>query len=87
MTCDEQLELWCNGQSVHNNTTGECCPDFSCCQPKLAIPIEQRILFREGGDEVRHNMLMMFLGAAIAEIGKETKVKVYLAGEDYNKVH
>lgn len=42
MTTDEQLDMWVNGQSVHNPTTNECCPDFSCCVPGLAEPMEKR---------------------------------------------
>lgn len=31
----EQGHAWINGQSVHNKLRDECCPDFSCCVPKL----------------------------------------------------
>lgn len=27
--------LWVKGQSFHNDIDGECCPDFSCCEPSL----------------------------------------------------
>lgn len=77
MTPDEQLAEWCKGNSIHNESTGECCPDFSCCDPNLGIPIQQRILFRDSGEDVRFEMLMMFLGTMLSSLG----VKVYLAGE------
>ena len=30
-----QTTLWFNGKSLHNDIDGECCPDFSCCEPEL----------------------------------------------------
>jgi hypothetical protein len=30
-----QLLEWVDGNSIHNEIEGECCPDFSCCNPKL----------------------------------------------------
>jgi hypothetical protein len=65
MTCDEQLEQWCVGNSVHNHERDECCPDFSCCNPAAAAPMEERILFRDR-PELRDAMLMGFLGRALA---------------------
>lgn len=79
MTSDEQLEQWCNGVSVHNVERDECCPDFSCCNPKCAAPIEQCILFRDR-PELRCKMLGMFLGNVIS---KECfPGKVYVSGSD-----
>ena len=75
MTSDEQLEQWCNGVSLHNNERDECCPDFSCCNPANAAPMEQRILFRDR-PELRDAMLIGFLVAALAGYGKD----VYVAG-------
>lgn len=31
----EQGRNWVNGESYHNRTDDECCPDFSCCMPTL----------------------------------------------------
>lgn len=82
MTHHEQLQEWVKGNSVHNETTGECCPDFSCCVPELAIPVEQRILFQKADDKLRMEMLGIFLGAAIAKYFEEKgqDKKVYIAG-------
>jgi len=33
----QQNELWLQGISLHNNVTGECCVDFSCCYPDLFL--------------------------------------------------
>ncbi|MDX1700539.1 MAG: hypothetical protein R3250_07980 [Melioribacteraceae bacterium] len=33
--CFIQGLLWVKGQSFHNDIDGECCPDFSCCEPSL----------------------------------------------------
>lgn len=42
MTPDEQLDMWLEGKSVHNPTTNECCPDFSCCVPSLQMSAIER---------------------------------------------
>lgn len=75
MTKDEQLNQWCSGVSIHNSERDECCPDFSCCNPVSAAPIEQRILFRDK-PELRNAMLIGFLGAALAGAG----VNAHVAG-------
>jgi len=80
MTSDEQLEKWVNGISEHNATRGECCPDFSCCNPALKWPEEQRKLFRDH-PEVRQEMLMMSLGALLS--GKN----VYICGSEPQTEH
>lgn len=41
----EQLKLWMEGTSLHNDETDECCPDFSCCAPELQAPDEERTAF------------------------------------------
>jgi len=45
MTHEEQLELWVNGKSVHNDEKDACCPDFSCCHPELKADKATRIKF------------------------------------------
>lgn len=75
MTCEEQLDEWVKGNSIHNETRDECCPDFSCCQPHLLASIEERIAFKNASESVRSQMLMMFLGAAF-----QSK-KVYFSGD------
>jgi len=65
MTVEEQLENWVNGVSLHNDDRDECCPDFSCCNPDMHTPKEDRELFvkayRSGNEEVVHKMLIYFL--------------------------
>jgi len=60
MTPEDQLEQWVCGISIHNDELGECCPDFSCCQPSLLASQEERdnFLVNKG---MRDTMLMMFL--------------------------
>ena len=41
----KQLILWVFGKSVHNHTTDECCPDFSCCEPSLKEPFHERLSY------------------------------------------
>ena len=31
----KQSLLWLNGKPTHNHIDGECCVDFSCCEPDL----------------------------------------------------
>ena len=77
MTSDEQLDEWVKGNSIHNDDREECCPDFSCCQTHFKATLEERILFRDR-PELRDNMLMNFLGAAMA--GYDPDKKVHIAG-------
>lgn len=80
MTPDEQLRLWVEGNSVHNDDDegGECCPDFSCCRPELLAPREIREAFVRAGAAERHKYLYGFLGAALAGYTK----RVHVAGQD-----
>lgn len=74
MTPEEQLDLWCAGRSVHNDERQECCPDFSCCNPKMDTPIPERLLFRDR-PELRQEMLFGYLGKALAmEFGPKVHV-------------
>jgi hypothetical protein len=38
MTPVQQMNQWVKGKSSHNDTTDQCCPDYSCCnqENKLA---------------------------------------------------
>lgn len=75
MTSEEQLDQWVNGVSIHDYDNNQCCPDFSCCNKKMHTPIEERRLFRDR-PELRDDMLMMFLGKALAEYSD----KIHIAG-------
>lgn len=81
MTSDEQLKLWVKGISVHNDTSGECCPDFSCCQPALLAEQDVRETFYNR-PETRMDFLMMFLGKAVALM---TDKSVHVAGGPYEE--
>ena len=80
MTPDEQLERWVAGESVHNATRDECCPDFSCCQPEMQWAEPRRREFQEAflaDDHVRvHDLLMGGLTRMVGESDIETKVHV-----------
>lgn len=65
MSPNEQLIAWVAGEPIHNVARDECCPDFSCCRPELLWPEEQRQLFADR-PELRDDMLMMALGAALS---------------------
>jgi hypothetical protein len=55
---DQQIAAWVEGRSVCPNTRGECCPDFSCCMPKLLWPPEKRAAFAQAEQGVREKMMM-----------------------------
>lgn len=57
---------------------GECCPDFSCCEPELLQPVEVRKAFAAADREGRMKFLMSFLGASLAKSAPE--LKVHIAG-------
>jgi len=70
MTREEQLDLWLDGKSVHNDDANfdesGCCPDFSCCKPELLVSIEDRELFVDAFNArncavVREMLLRFFL--------------------------
>ena len=87
MTYDEQLDLWVQGQSVHDIENDWCCPDFSCCNKAIQTPMEDRQLFanayRQGQISVTDRMLVAFLGNAMATLGKS----VYIAGQAETERH
>lgn len=67
-TPEEQLRRWAAGESVCPNTRHECCPDFSCCRPKLGWPLDRRAKFMAAGQGEREKMLMSSLGALASDI-------------------
>ena len=69
ITVEEQLDRWVNGDSVHNLSRGECCPDFSCCNPELQTPVEVRRKFAKAAPAERDAMLGKFLGAMLKNYG------------------
>ncbi len=82
MKISEQTKLWVAGKPIHNKERDECCPDFSCCNPKLLAPKKIRQKFYkaelEGDSKTKNVMLMMFLGKLISAI--PSKPKVYITG-------
>ncbi len=84
MTPDEQIALWVKGESVHNDEAGECCPDFSCCNPKMQdTPQRDKERFQkakqEGDEKMVGRLLYSWLGLAISR--SDSPVKGYLAGD------
>ena len=84
-TREEQLEEWLKGNSVHLRIQGskyveyECCPDFSCCQPKLLADKKIREQYVISDQRGRNKFLGIFLGAAVA---MSSDKKVHIAGQD-----
>ncbi len=65
-----QLNRWLAGQSVHLWMPDLCTPDYSCCEPELLAPLEERELYvqahNEGDMETLERLDVMFLGRLIA---------------------
>ncbi len=76
----EQLAEWLKGNPVHNKIRDECCPDFSCCEPRLLWPEERRQEFADADEEKRFGMLGQSLGACLAVAGKRDGA--YITGMD-----
>jgi hypothetical protein len=64
-----QLNRWLRGESMHRERPDLCTPDYSCCQPELLAPLEERELYveaRNRGDVATVERLdCMFLGRLI----------------------
>ena len=74
ITPAEQLEAWADGRSICPSTTGECCPDFSCCRPKLGWQLERRAAFVAADQETREKMRV----GSIVAAASDAVVKAYV---------
>jgi len=80
MKPNEQLALWLEGESMHDHDFdgvegGQCCPDFSCCHPRMKWPKETRELFVDAffkGDDI--TTMNMIDGASKNLTDKDVKV-------------
>lgn len=81
-TYEEQLNLWLAGESVHvtvtrmGNEDYECCPDFSCCYPKLLASLEERQRYAAFTQKQRSPMLMTFLDRLVKRQCPGEKVRI-----------
>ncbi len=68
-----QLNHWLAGQSRHLTMPDLCTPDYSCCEPELLAPLEERELYvhaRNASDtRTLTRMDCMFLGRLIVRKG------------------
>jgi len=79
LTPERQVALWVQGKPACPNTNGECCPDFSCCRPKLLARTVVRKRFAAAGRKERQRMCMDFFGAFIASMPRGDK-RVHIVG-------
>lgn len=89
-TREEQVARWLAGESVHVRTQRrgevfECCPDFSCCDPKLLQPLEVRSKFVNADESGRVALLAFFLGAFCASMGIDVHVAGVIVNDNDNK--
>lgn len=73
-TPDEQLRRWALGDAVCPNTHHECCPDFSCCNAKMAWPMERRAKFIAAGQGEREKMMMGSLVVLVESVDQKAYV-------------
>jgi hypothetical protein len=71
---DEQLAQWVAGTSICPNTRHECCPDFSCCHPDMAWPLEKRAKFAAAPQGEREKMMMGALTSLVREVAPQARV-------------
>lgn len=62
-----------------NIAGGECCPDFSCCNPELQWSKDLRLKFKHADESTRSSMLSMALSSLLA---KEGFAKMHISGDD-----
>ncbi len=84
----KQLADWVEGNAVHSEVDGECCPDFACCS-KVDTPRVTREVFAravaDGDEDLIMTMLGGFFGAAFADVIGEKEV--YIAGDVPKEMH
>lgn len=72
ITTEEQLRRWVAGDSTHrldpSITGGECCPDFSCCNPQLLAEKSVREAFAAASQNGRTHFLIAFMDALITSL-------------------
>ncbi len=82
LTPERQLALWVAGKPQCPNTRNECCPDFSCCKPKLLAPLAMRKRFVAASQEEREKMMLGdFLGKFVADVNKKSGTRAMVVGQ------
>jgi hypothetical protein len=71
---EQQLAAWVDGRSICPNTDGECCPDFSCCTPKLLWPPEKRAAFAKAEQGTREKMMAGSVDGLLESVGEKVRV-------------
>ena len=65
MTSQEQLNQWLAAKPIHRQKGDMCCPDYSCCNPKLLAPLHERERFvgavQNSDEETQKKMMSVFL--------------------------
>lgn len=64
---------------------GECCPDFSCCNPNLKWDKAMRLAFRDANQEDRGAMAIAGLAGLMEQEAPEAKV--HIAGTSHQTKH
>ena len=77
ISLEKQLEQWVKGFSQHSGslTDGRCCPDFSCCSPKLLWSEDLRKKFVEADFLTKAAMFSMTTTAAAIEDGDDDEIE------------
>jgi len=69
MTPKEHIDLWVQGNSMHNLELNQCLPDLSCCKKSLKWPKSLREDYRDAGPDVRETLNVRGLEAALVGAG------------------
>jgi len=77
-----QLTQWVAGRSIHNPVRDECCPDFSCCNPKGLMDKDLRIKFADAHKRGDSKTESEILGMALSGITSSMGIDVHIAGEN-----
>lgn len=84
-----QIKQWLKGHAVHNATDDLCCPDFSCCHPKLAASVECKEAYLRAmemeDDDTLNEIEMNFQAAYFISQGQQISFEE--APEDLNDYH
>ena len=56
----DQVAEWVKGNPIHDDETGRCVPDFSCCRPMELAELPWRVAFQAAveNDPARANVLL-----------------------------
>lgn len=90
---DAQMEAWIKGINKHTENLPEgmepeCTPDFACCHPNLAWPLERRKKFKDADKSTQESMLFSSLGSLLTDSSEKNPEQpiVYLTTDGQSQL-